>query len=693
VSFPSSAFQLPRIKTILLQPKTIGAATLNDTTDAWNTTTLDTLYAYCTFSSPTIWFSLTHPLLFFSRTIVAIGSTVQLPSSINNLVSLRYMELSNGVYDSLPANLSGLVSLRSLTIRAILSSNTTAAFAPLTTIPNLESLLTSNIPDDITWIWNLISLKSLDYFDPFNPLLLDPIGNLVNLESLSIWSNIQQFPPSMAALNRLKTLRLSRSSAVPVPFPTFLSNFTNLEALYLSGYNIPTGVLPDLGVFSNLTSFELFSISGMVTPPSFFAAKNLKTVNIYNCGSLTSFPAIPDGGLPKLKSVNILGLTMLSQTIPIGFYNSPSMELFALSNMPLLSASISPLMGQWTNLKYLQLESAPLTGSVPTEVLGLTNLESLTIRSTLIQGPFVSTAGLPSLQTLALANNKISEVILNVTGTPKLNLVCVSLFPVRVSPALIAVLFSTPRTIIGNSLSSFPSSILQSQSVSRLEFGFNDIPPQPFPDFSAMTNLQTLFLRNERFFGQLPDIFDSLPNLQSISISNTSLIGTIPLSVFTGPPSVVLVNSNLTALPGSFPRNCTVESFYASGNSISGGIDVLSSCRRAKSIDLSNNRLGPVFAPEILNLPRLSILILQQNRFSSFGFTPRQKPRSVYLQVLLSDNNLSGPIDDNIIKTIIQYGGVWYATFPTRSRNHKIQRLTHHGVQEFLQQHFGVSKA
>jgi Leucine-rich repeat (LRR) protein len=349
---------------------------------------------------------------------------VQLPSSINNLVSLSYLELNSGIYNSLPANLSGLVNLQSITVKNVDSANATIAFAPFATLPNVKTLSITPIPLDTAWIWNMPTLTSLDLDDSLFPLRMDAIGSLVNLEKLSIRAAIQEFPPGMANLTRLKSLKLFRSSSSPLTFPTYFGNFTALESISLRLFNIPSGVLPDLAVFPNLTSFALQGINGMQIPPSLFEANKLETVTIESCSSLTSFPAISNAGLPNLKSVSLNALPVLSQAIPDGFYNSLSMEDFSLSNMPILNQPMSSLMGQWINLESLNIENVPLTGPVP-NIFNFRNLTRLVLSSMAIEGPLVSTAGLPNLEILTVTDTRVSDLILNVTAVQKLQKLCV----------------------------------------------------------------------------------------------------------------------------------------------------------------------------------------------------------------------------------------------------------------------------
>eukprot|EP01122_Echinamoeba_exundans_P007464 TRINITY_DN2313_c0_g3_i4.p1 TRINITY_DN2313_c0_g3~~TRINITY_DN2313_c0_g3_i4.p1 ORF type:complete len:547 (-),score=45.83 TRINITY_DN2313_c0_g3_i4:1096-2736(-) len=251
--FPSSAFQLQNIVEISINIESLGySAVLNDTENSWNSSSLRIL------------------------TIYAPAVKIQIPASINNLTNLEFLTLNAGTYERLPSDLSGLVSLRGVTLKNINSPNASLAFAPLSTLPNLTELRISSIGTDNQWIWDLRTLKFLDFFDPLQDLDVKGLGNLVNLEFLSVWADLtSEFPPGMGNMTRLKNLRLwSNAVGGPTSFPASWGNMVSLSTLSLSGFAIRSGGFPDLALFPNLTTVDFLGVSGML-PPNLDGANNL----------------------------------------------------------------------------------------------------------------------------------------------------------------------------------------------------------------------------------------------------------------------------------------------------------------------------------------------------------------------------------------------------------------------------------
>jgi Leucine-rich repeat (LRR) protein len=551
------------------------------------------------------------------------------------------------------------VSLTQLTVKSVVSPNASLAFAPFSTLPNLQFLDMANLPDDVSWIWQLTTLKYLSLFDALYVLKLDPaMGNLVNLESLNLWVHVPtEFPSSMASWTRLKSLTLIQSSATGL-FPTFLSNFTALESISITGYIIPPGVFPDLATFPNLTGLSLSAIGAMTTPPSLVGANNLIRFGLDSCPSLTRYPTIPTTGLPNLRTVFLSRLPSVYEPLPIGFYNSPAIESFSMDNVP-NNEQMPPFMSRWTNLRSLIIKNVPLTGTVPTGITGPRNLSTLSLTGMAITGPLVA-LGMPSLQTLTIGGTQISDLLLNISSTPSLAQLYALLL--LCSPSGIKCPELSFRSIVGNIFSSFPSWISQAISLKTLEFSLNGILPQPFPDISSLINLEKLNVAGERFVGELPNVFDSLPNLHLLSLKGTSLNGTIPQSALSGPETVDLSLNKFVAFPTVLPKNCTVQAFFAANNSLAGPtLATLGSCQRSTYMDLSNNLLGPIVPATILGLPRLLNLVAGNNQFSAVQFSTQQPLSQASLNADLSGNRFSGPIDDALLKSIIQYGGSWYA--------------------------------
>jgi hypothetical protein len=549
-------------------------------------------------------------------------------------------------------------------MRSCSSPNSLLAFSPFATLPNLYHLAMRSLSGDPTWMWQLTQLKTLDLFDPLFPLNVNSIGNLVNMETLGIWADIRSpLPSSVASWTRLRNLQLTQSAGSG-KLPDVMANLTSLETISVQGYDIPPGVLPDIATYPNLTSLYLASISTMTSPPSLVGANKLELLSLIACSSLTRFPAIPDGGLPNLRSVLFYQLTSITEPLPIGYYNSLSMSAFAMNGIP-SSEPMSPLIGRWAKIRQLSYQDVPLTGTIPTSITSLRNLTALFLKSVPISGSIVALDGMPSLQSLAVSNTQISDFIFNISSTP-LTQLCVQI-------ALIYCCVRFQLTANASKIilpecwfkTSFPPWISQATSLYTLEFSSNGILPQPFPDLTSLTNLLSLTISSENFIGELPNIFDALQNLQVLTLRNNGLNGTIPPSVFSGPGQVDVSFNRFNAFPASMVRNCTFNTLYAYNNSLVGpSIASLASCSHAGVIDLSNNLLGPLLPASLLNLPRLFTFSLRHNQYSAIAFLPPiQQPAKIPLVVDFSENRFSGPIDDTLLTTMIQYGGRWYVTF------------------------------
>jgi hypothetical protein len=189
----------------------------------------------------------------------------------------------------------------------------------------------------------------------------------------------------------------------------------------------------------------------------------------------------------------------------------------------------------------------------------------------------------------------------------------------------------------------------------------NGFLPQSFPDLSLLTNLKTISIRQPGFTGALVDVFDPMLKLDNVLIQSTGLTGTIPQSLLTGPSDVDLSLNQFDTLFAPSSKNCTLSTFAASGNSLSGPmLNSLTGCRLAVAIDMSNNQLGPTLPAGILQLPRLFNVALQFNLLSVMELPTSPNSSAGPGNVNLSNNRFSGPMSDNFLKTLIRFGGNWY---------------------------------
>ena len=142
----------------------------------------------------------------------------------------------------------------------------------------------------------------------------------------------------------------------------------------------------------------------------------------------------------------------------------------------------------------------------------------------------------------------------------------------------------------------------------------------PFPNLSALTNLEWLSLSNNRLTGTIPDL-SALTGLYTLDLSNNRLSGPVP---------------DLSALTG-------LEWLALSNNQLSGPIPDLSALTGLYSLDLSTNKLSGLI-PDLSALSKLNVLSLYANQL--VGAIPDLSALTGLEWMALSNNRLTGPVPD-----------------------------------------------
>lgn len=164
--------------------------------------------------------------------------------------------------------------------------------------------------------------------------------------------------------------------------------------------------------------------------------------------------------------------------------------------------------------------------------------------------------------------------------------------------------------------------------------------------------------------GTIPDVFDKISTIQSLSISLTSLSGTVPTSIIRLPllnfncVDNLRLNGDLPILPPSLTailirntpfintfvdisRNINAYSIEISNTKIQGITQNLSSLLSLQTIDLSNNMIASSLPNPLA--PRLTFLNFSRNKFS--GTIPSNYLNHTTLNTLfLNSNELQGTV-------------------------------------------------
>jgi len=238
------------------------------------------------------------------------------------------------------------------------------------------------------------------------------IGDLTNLESLSLYGNIKDveivFPP-VGKLVNLKKLDISGAAKVPEglgqlvnlkdfefnnmigDFPAEITKLTSLERIFIRGDKF-TGSLPaDIGNLKNLT-FLLIDKSQFIgrveplkgtLPESLWDLENLDNIflrSVATDGTLS--PKIAN--LKKVTSINIISCGLTGE-IPNEVYTLTQLKSFEVYNNS-LTGKIAPEIGNLTALEYFWVNDNQLSGTLPATMGKMLKLKSLQVQNNQFTG-------------------------------------------------------------------------------------------------------------------------------------------------------------------------------------------------------------------------------------------------------------------------------------------------------------------
>ncbi len=257
----------------------------------------------------------------------------------------------------------------------------------------LISCVISEIPKDIS---KLISLKKLIIRDQNLSIVPESIGQLKNLESLSICgflhsNKLESLPESFGSLSSLKELILENNRLNSLP--ESIGGLKNLEKLNLYGNNLNT--LPKgIGKLKKLKSLYLALNRIKSLPNTMKNLLNLKEVSLHQ-NAMKEVPI----ALTELKKLEDLDLSMNSiDSLPDQFKNLESLKkldyssnwltefpeiLTKLKSLEDLNLSVNDLkyipesIGYLINLKTLDLSYNRGLKSLPESMLNLRLFENL----------------------------------------------------------------------------------------------------------------------------------------------------------------------------------------------------------------------------------------------------------------------------------------------------------------------------
>ncbi|KAL0375893.1 UNVERIFIED_CONTAM: putative leucine-rich repeat receptor-like protein kinase [Sesamum calycinum] len=268
-----------------------------------------------------------------------------------------------------------------------------------------------------------------------------------------------------------------------------IQKLSALETLDLS-YNNLTGALPtSIGNLKNLTTLILVGcgFSGPI-PDTIGSLTKLQILSLKSNNFVGSIPP----SIGNLSDLYLLDLTdnKLTGPIPVSKESTPGLDmLFKAGHFHLgmnqLSGEIPPqLFSSNLTLIHLLLENNQLTGSIPSSLGLVQDLEVVRLDRNSLSGSVPENLrNLLRVQELFLANNKLTGPLPNLTGMASLAHV----------------------------------------DMSNNSFDAMDFPPW----FSSLQSLTALIMDNTHIQGELPDSLFDVPCLQTVSLKNNRLNGTL----------------------------------------------------------------------------------------------------------------------------------------------------------------------
>ena len=467
------------------------------------------------------------------------------------------------------------------------------------------------IPESIT---NLTFLESVDFsngvygVEPGRNIVsgsLVPLCGLVFLEEVALsYNNISGPVPScIGSIAQLRTLELNYNS-LSSTMPSSIGQLCLLEELHLRGNRI-TGSIPETigsAIALRVVDFTSVTLTGSfpgpnnltgTIPRSMCNLVHLATLQLQFTSGLHG--TVPDCLGGSIKTLSLQG-NQLSGGIPTSLCAAENLTFFyAYSNN--LGEMLPPCIGSLPKLEGLLLNTNEISGSIPASYCGLKMVSAIRLDRNQLTGTIPDCwASAPRLLTLGLSINDLSGPI-----------------PQKL-PLGLTGLYLTQSGLSGT----IPDLGLFHQLV-NVELNNNDLTGT-VGEWICSLPLQFLYLNNNQLSGTLPAcMFTSFPDLQTLFVHNNQFGG--DLSFDWDLPSLnSLVLSNNHDITGKLPprlfQQINLVAIAIEGTSISGSLPAaLCNASKLQIIALSGNRLTGEIPECLYGLQFLSTLHLASNDF------------------------------------------------------------------------------
>ncbi|XP_010473867.2 PREDICTED: receptor-like protein 12 [Camelina sativa] len=195
-----------------------------------------------------------------------------------------------------------------------------------------------------------------------------------------------------------------------------------------------------------------------------------------------------------------------------------------------------------------------------------------------------------------------------------------------------------------------PSSLLTMPSLSYLNLRGNRFTdPIIFPNSSASSQLETLFLGNNRFEGKILKPISKFTTLQYLDLSFLNISYQIDLRLFFTLKSLLRLdlsgNSLLATSISSYSNiKMNLDTLLLSRCGLSKFPNILGTFQKLEHIDISRNIIKGKIPQWLWNLPRLSLVNLGNNSFDGFEGSTKVLVNSSVQVLVLAFNRFEGAI-------------------------------------------------
>ncbi|KAF8775509.1 hypothetical protein HU200_004937 [Digitaria exilis] len=306
------------------------------------------------------------------------------------------------------------VELPSMNLQGTLSSDidqlAALTFLDLSNNPNLGGPLTPNIG-------NLKQLTTLNLQGcSFTGNIPKEIGNLTQLTFLALNSNnfTGEIPPTLGHLSNLFLLDLT-ANQLSGQIPVSTSSTPGLDQLvgtkhFHFGENQLTGPISESLFNAKMTLIHVYFQNNKFTGPIPESLGLVQTLQMILLDSNQFSGPVPKnfGNLRNLTDLN-LASNLLSGMVP-DLSNATQLNYLNLSNNNFTSSPAPGWFATLTSLNYLLMDNDGLTGTIPSALFSLPQLQQVSLANNTFSGKLNMAGNISSqLRVVNLANNQIKD--------------------------------------------------------------------------------------------------------------------------------------------------------------------------------------------------------------------------------------------------------------------------------------------